>query len=153
MPDDTARPVPARVWHPPAPIAVPLSPMISPAKMPIHIRRMVNDFGFGDRTRLDPVVPSLLRHLCDAPGLLAVLHVILVPMFKAGSISEPFALLRAAMAKEAARLAPHITPVPQLAALPSARSIVREFTGSWIPQMTVIGFALRRSFADAQTAD
>jgi hypothetical protein len=41
--------------------------MTNPSDMPVHIRRLVNDFDFGDRTQLDPVVPSLLRHLCDAP--------------------------------------------------------------------------------------
>ena len=146
--DSTVQPVPTRAWYPPAPIAGPLSPMMSPAEMPSHIRRMINDFGFGDRTRLDPVVPSLLRHLCDAPGLLAILHVVLTPKFKDGTLSNALAKLRTAMAQAAAGIAPQIGLLPQMAATPSARVVVEEFTGSWIPQMTVIGFALRRSLLD-----
>jgi hypothetical protein len=148
LPDSTVVPVPARAWSPPSPIAGPLSRMMSPAEMPGHIRRMVNDFGFGDRTGLDPVVPSLLRHLCDEPSLLAVLHVVLAPKFKDGTLTNAMARLTAAMALEAERLAPQIGLLPRLTATPYARLVVEEFTGSWIPQMTVIGFALRRSLRD-----
>jgi hypothetical protein len=148
LPDTTVEPVPAREWQPPTPIADPLTRMTSPSEMPPHIRRMINDFGFGDRSKLDPVVPSLLRHLCDTPGLLAIVHVVLVPRFKDGTLAQPIGRLRSAMVDEAAKLAPHIAPLPQLAAMPTARTVIDQFTGSWIPQMTVIGFALRRSLVD-----
>ena len=140
--------VPARVCRPPAPIAGPLSRMMSPSDMPPHIRRLINDLGFGNRTQLDPVVPSLLRHLCDAPGLLAVLHVILVPQFKDGTLRQVVARLKSAMTHEATTLAPYIAPLPQLMATPSALTVMEEFTDSWIPQMTVIGFALKRALGD-----
>jgi hypothetical protein len=49
------------------------------------------------------------------------------------------------MRREAAMLAPYIAPLPLLAATPAARTTIEEFTNSWIPLMTVIGFALRRA--------
>lgn len=139
------QPTPPRAWHPPVPISGPLSRMTKPSDMPTHIRRLVNDFGFGDRTQLDAVVPSLLRHLCDAPGLLAVMHVVLMPKFKDDTLSRAVARLKARMRQEATMLAPHIAPLPLLAASPVARATMEEFSNSWIPLMTVIGFALRRA--------
>ena len=93
-------------------------------------------------------MPSLLRHLCDAPGLLAVLHVVLVPQFKDGTLRQVVARLKSAMTHEATTLAPYIAPLPQLTATPSALTVMEEFTDSWIPQMTVIGFALKRALGD-----
>lgn len=145
--DDVVQPAPTRRWLPPEPISGPLSHMTSPDKMPDHIRRMINDLGFGDRTQLDAVVPSLFRHLCEAPGLLAILHVVLAPKFKDSTMATAVASLRVSMVEKAALLAPHIAPVPQLAGNDAARAVIAEFTTSWIPQMTVIGFALRRSLS------
>ena len=145
LPHDRVRPVPMRAWVPPTPISGPLSRMTSPSEMPNHIRHLINDLGFGDRTHLDPVVPSLFRHLCDASGLLAILHVVLAPTFRDGTMSTAVARLHASMVKEAERLALFIAPLPRLAATPAACSVMREFTAAWIPQMTIIGFALRRS--------
>ena len=148
LPDDVAQAVPMRTWVPPAPISGPLSPMTSPSEMPDHIRRMINDLGFGDRKKLDAVVPSLFRHFCDAPGLLAIMHVVLAPKFKDGTMANAVARLQESVVAEAARLAPYVAPLPQLAATPAACSVMREFTATWIPQMTVIGFTLRRSLSD-----
>jgi hypothetical protein len=50
------------------------------------------------------------------------------------------------MTQEAANLAPYITVLPLLAATPAARTTIEEFTNSWMPLMTVIGYALRRAF-------
>jgi hypothetical protein len=136
---------PAVPWTPPAPIPGPLSPMTAPADMPTHIRRLINDFGFGDRTELDPIVPSLLRHLCSTPALLAVLHVVFVPQFQDGRLAAAIARLREALTQEAERLAPVIGPIPLLESAPQVRQTIEGFTGSWIPQMTIIGIALRRA--------
>jgi hypothetical protein len=86
----------------PIPIAGRLSRVTNPSDMPVHIRRLVNDFSFGDRTQLDPVVPSLLR--------LALLHVALVPRFKDGTLGHAVARLTTGMKREAAMLAPYIAP-------------------------------------------
>ena len=77
---------------------------------------MINDFGSGDRAELDAVVPSLLRHLCDAPGLLAILHVVLVPKFRDGTLAAAFARMKASMLREAERVAPYIGPLVSLLA-------------------------------------
>jgi hypothetical protein len=61
LPDDVVESPQAREWTPPAPIEGVLSRMTPPSDMPPHIRRIINDLGFGDRSRLDTVVPSL----CD----------------------------------------------------------------------------------------
>lgn len=74
--------------------------------MPAPIRRLLNDFGFGDRTQLDAVAASLLRHLCDAPGLHAVLHVGLCRGSRT-TRSAAVARLKAQMTQEASILAPH----------------------------------------------
>jgi hypothetical protein len=140
--------IPARAWHAPVPIAGPLLPMTNPSDMPAHIRGLVNDFGFGDRTQLDPVVPSLLRHLCAVPGLLAVLHVTPVPRFKDGTLGHAVAPLSAGMTRQASSLAPYIAPLPLLAATPAVQRTIAEFTTGWIPLMTVIGFALRRALVN-----
>lgn len=136
---------PATQWTPPAPIPGPLSPMTAPADMSPHIRRLINDFGFGDRTQFDPIVPSLLRHLCGTPTLLALLHVAFVPQFRDGTLAAAIARLRDALAQEAERLAPAIAPIPLLESAPQVRQTIERFTGSWIPQMTIIGMALRRA--------
>jgi len=148
MRDDVVQPVAAREWMPPKPISGQISRMTAPLEMPHHIRRLINDLGFGDRTKLDVVVPSLFRHFSDAPGRLAILHVVLAQRFKDGSMAIAVSRLRAAMAAEAARLAPQIAPLPQLARTPDTSSVMRDFTVSWIPQMTVIGFALRQALSD-----
>jgi hypothetical protein len=136
---------PTMQWAPPAPIPGPLSPMTAPADMPLHIRHLINDFSFGDRTQLDPIVPSLLRHLCSTPALLAVLHVVFVPQFRDGTLAAAIARLREALAREAERLAPGIGPIPLLESAPQVRQTIEGFAGSWIPQMTIIGMALRRA--------
>jgi hypothetical protein len=132
-------------WTPPPPIPGPLSPMTAPADMPPHIRWLINDFGFGDRTQLDSIVPSLLRHLCETPTLLGVLHVVFVPRFRDGTLAAAIARLREALAQEAEQIAPSIAPIPLLESAPQVRQTLERFTGSWIPQMTIIGMALRHA--------
>ena len=58
--DTPAIALPARRdWKPPTAIPGPLPQMISPDAMAPSVRLLINDFGFGDRSKLDPVVPSL----------------------------------------------------------------------------------------------
>lgn len=112
-----------------------------------HVRRLINDLGVGDRTALDPVVPSLYRHLTDWPAYLACLHVMLVPHFRDGTIARKTEAVRLAMASEAAQIAPLLPPMPRLAALTDVTATLLQFTTIVIPQMIVIGGAMRRSLA------
>jgi hypothetical protein len=140
-----AVPLDAPSWTPPAPIEGPLAPMLAPEAMTPEIRRLVNDIGFGDRTRLDSVVPSLLRILAGCPPLLAVVHVVLVPSLRDGSLQRRTDALRAEMQAAAGGLARHLPPLPRLAALPEVQETLRHFTHNWIPLMTIAGPALARS--------
>jgi hypothetical protein len=65
------------------------------------LRWLINNFGFGDRSKLDPVVPSLFRHLAHWPKYLATLHVSLLPRFR--DLASP---RRATICKRAARKEP-----------------------------------------------
>ncbi|MBS0244960.1 MAG: hypothetical protein JSS20_22535, partial [Proteobacteria bacterium] len=132
-------------WTPPPPIGQPLSRMVAPVDMPLHIRRLVNDLGFGDRSQLDVVVPSLLRHLAGAPALLGVMHVLLIPKLTNGSLRAATDALYAEMQSSAAELAKLTSPLPLLASLPATAATMRTFTGNWIPLMTIVGIALRRA--------
>ena len=140
-----AKSLPANPWAPPAPVPQPLSLMISPAGMTPPIRRLINDIGFGDRRRLDAVVPSLLRHLAGTPGLLAIVHTILIPRLHDGSLRTATDALHAQMQAAAQELAGCIGPLPRLAAMPAPVATMRTFTDSWIPLMTIVGTALGRA--------
>lgn len=137
-----SEPPAAREWSPPPAILHPLPPMVPPDAMRPEIRRLINDLGFGDRSTLDPVVPSLYRHLTEWPGYLAILHVVLVPRFRDGTLAHAVATLQGAMASEAERLAIHLPPLPALARVPDAISCIDRFAASVIPQMIVVGIAL-----------
>lgn len=150
-PGDAAHAIPAN-WTPPAMIAAPLSRMVPPAEMPPSLRRLVNDIGFGDRTQLDAVVPSLLRHLAESPALLGLLHVLLIPKLRDGSLEAQTDALRREMVAAADALAPSLGPLPKLAALPAVADTMRTFTAYWIPLMTTIGLALRRSLTPVNPA-
>ena len=140
-------PLPAKGrWSPPAPIAA-LPPMVAIDAMAPEVRWLLNDFGLGDRSRLDPVVPSLFRHLAEARPLLAILHVLLAERFRDGSIERVMGNIDRAMQAEAERLARYLPPLELVAAEPGVRDVLRRFTAGLIPQMIVIGFALRRSFS------
>jgi len=72
-------------------------------------------------------------------------HLTLVPRCKEGTLGHAVARLTAGMTQKASMLAPYIAPLPLLAATPAVLGSIEEFTTSWIPLMTVIGFALRRA--------
>ena len=111
--------------------------------LPLGLRRLINDLGFGDRSRLDPVVPSLYRHLTDWPGYLAVMHVTLVPRFRDGSIARASQRVHGAMITEANSIAHHLPPLRLLPAAPHVAATLVHFTATVIPQMIVIGHVLR----------
>jgi len=142
-----ATPIAPRAWSPPAPIPGALSAMVRPADIPPHLRRVINDIGFGDRSTLDTVVPSLMRHFAIEPGLLGLLHVILTPKLRDGSLRRVTDAFHARMRDAAGELALHLRPMPLLAALPAPAETIRTFTSTWIPLMTIVGTALRRSLA------
>jgi hypothetical protein len=67
------------------------------------LRWLINNFGFGDRSKLDPVVPSLFRHLAHWPKYLATLHVSLLPRFRDHSVATASNDLQKGSAKGADR--------------------------------------------------
>ena len=111
------------------------------------LRWLINDFGFGDRSKLDPVVPSLFRHLAHWPKYLATLHVSLLPRFRDHSIAMASYDLQRAMIREAAIIATNLPPLKRFASAPELRDTVSQFSRNTIPMMTVIGHAMRVSLA------
>jgi hypothetical protein len=134
-------------WRPPPAIPGPLPQMISPQTMAPSLRWLVNDFGFGDRSKLDPVVPSLFRHLAHWPRYLAALHVSLLPRFRDHSIARASNDLQKAMIREAAIVATNLPPLKRFASTPQLLDTVSQFSRDTIPMMTVIGHAMRESLA------
>ncbi len=134
-------------WRPPPAIPGPLPQMVAPEAMAPSLRWLINDFGFGDRSKLDPVVPSLFRHLARWPKYLATLHVSLLPRFRDGSIARASNDLQKAMIREAAIIATNLPPLRRLASTPQLLDTVSRFSSDTIPMMTVIGHAMRESLA------
>ena len=139
------QPVLPGAWTPPAPIPAPIPKMAPLDTMSPQTRWLINDLGFGDRSKLAPVVPSLYRHLTNWPGYLAVLHVTLLPRFHDGTIAAATEQLRQAMAREAVPLALSLPPLRRLATIPEVSVTITDFTATVIPQMIVIGTAMRQS--------
>lgn len=130
-------------WTPPTAIPGGL-PMMTPlTALSPDLRRLINDFGFGDRSHIDPVVPSLYRHLTGWPGYLAVMHVTLVPHFRDGSIARATKHVQQAMKTESEAIAHHLPPLRRLPAAPHVKATLVHFTTTVIPQMIVIGHVLR----------
>ena len=141
--DAPAEPLILAPWTPPTAIPGELPTMTPLDTMPPMLRRLINDFGFGDRSRLDPVVPSLYRHLTGWPGYLAVMHVTLVPRFRDGSIARATQQVHEAMKVGASSIAHHLPPLRLLPAAPHVEATLVHFTTTVIPQMIVIGHVLR----------
>ncbi len=129
-------------WAPPAPITRPIPPMTAPADMDPAVRRLLNDLRFGHTGQLDPVVPSLYRHLTGWPAYLAVLHIGLAPLFRDGAMAAATARMAQAMDTEAAQLARYIDPVPDLAGQDQLQATMRRFANGVIPTMIVVGRAI-----------
>ena len=143
--DDAVRPLSSRTWTPPAPVPTPMPPMAPLDTMPPDIRLLINDLGFGDRSTIDPVVPSLYRHFTNWPGYLALLHVLLVPRFRDGSLATATEHVHLAMKREASTIALSLPPLPHLSEARDVHITMARFTTTVIPQMIVIGNAMRRS--------
>lgn len=141
-----AQPAP-RDWKPPKAIPGPLPQMISPDAMVPSIRLLINDFGFGDRSKLDPVVPSLFRHLAGWPSYLATLHVSLLPHFRDGSLANATNGIQQAMAREASSIGAYLPRLTRVAATPRIVDTISQFSNNIIPMMTVIGHAMHESLA------
>jgi hypothetical protein len=141
-----ARPVP-RDWKPPKAIPGPLPQMISPDAMAPSVRLLINDFGFGDRSKLSPIVPSLFRHLAGWPSYLATIHVSLLPRFRDNSLANATNNIQQAMAREAASIGIYLPPLRRVAATPGIMGTISQFSSHIIPMMTVIGHAMLESLA------
>jgi hypothetical protein len=144
-PDTPAESLEQRTWSPPPPVTGPLPPMTTPADMTPAVRRLIQDFGFGDRSKPDLVVPSLFRHFTAEPALLAILHVVLVPRFRDGTLAWAVDGMNNAMHSEAVQLAEYLAPLPDLTQTAGVRAAMERFSSSLIPQMIIIGLALRRA--------
>jgi hypothetical protein len=138
-------PLAPRDWRPPAAIAGPLPRMAPINEISPAIRLVINDFGFGDRSTLDPIVPSLFRHLTSWPNYLAALNLTLRPHFRDGRMAHATNDLQAAMAREASTTGAFLPPLKHVAANPHAISAISHFSGAIIPMMTVIGYAMFES--------
>lgn len=134
-------------WTRPPAITRSIPRMTPPAEMSGDMRWLLNDLGFGDRTQLDAVVPSLYRHLTDWPAYLAALHVALAPRFSDGTISAHTARVETAMALEATVLARRICSAPKLANAPDLHATMRRFTSGFIPMMIVVGHGIAEQFS------
>jgi hypothetical protein len=132
-------------WRPPPAIPGPLPHMVAPETMDPSLRWLINDFGFGDRSKLDRVVPSLLRHLAHWPRYIAALHNSLLPRFRDQSIAMASTDLRNAMIREAAIVATDMPPLKHFSSTPELLETVSQFSKDTIPMMTVIGHAMRLS--------
>ena len=141
--NDSTRKLDLPDWVPPHPIPSQLPAMTPLNIIPAHLRRLINDLGVGDRSRLNPVVPSLYRHLTGWPGYLGVIHVTLVPRFRDGSIATASLRVQEAMKAEAGFIAQHLPPLRHLPAAPHVEATLVHFTTTIIPQMIVIGQVLR----------
>jgi hypothetical protein len=145
--DGPAKPLPEAVWTPPQHIPAPLPDMTPPDAIAPELRRLINDLGPGDRSALDPIVPSLYRHLIAWPGYLAAHHVVLVPRLRDGSLMRLAQEVLGAMVREAASLAEYLPPLPQLAAARQATQTMAHFSTMTIPLMIVVGKGMRDALA------
>lgn len=129
----------------PAVIIGPLPPMTSPSAMTPAARLVINDFGFGDRSKLNPIVPSLFRHLTNWPAYLATIHVMLMPRFRDSSLEELTRAVHQAMFREATSISVYLPVLSILRSFPDAVKIISQFSDQTIPMMIVVGRAMRRS--------
>jgi len=134
-----------RAWLAPAPPDCEPLPLRETEHIDAPTRWLLNDLREGDRSELDPVVPSLYRHFMDCPGLLQWLHRHLAPRFAGGQMAADLRPLRQAMKEEASRWAERLGPVPQALRAPDVLQTLEQFSSQVIPPMVLIGSALRRS--------
>jgi hypothetical protein len=135
-------------WSAPQPITGPLPAMPPVAAIPPDLRRLINDLGFGDRTQPVTVVPSLYRHFTAWPALIGLVHVNLAPAFRDGTLAFAVEALHAEMRAKATEIAPTLAPLAAGDALRSALPTLSRFASSVIPQMILVGFALKHALAE-----
>jgi hypothetical protein len=145
--DGAAKPLPETLWTPPERIPGPLPDMTPPDAIAVELRLLINDLGPGDRSTLDPIVPSLYRHLVAWPGYLAAHHVTLVPRLRDGSLMRLAQDVLGAMVRDAKSLAEYLPPLPQLAATGQAVQTMAHFSTTTIPLMIVVGKGMRDALA------
>ncbi len=145
-PDAThARPAAEPAWQPPMPPADELLPLPAAQDLDARIRWLLNDLREGDRSELDPVVPSLYRHLSACPGLIEWLHLHLAPRFADGRMTAKLQSLRQAMQQEASGWAERLGPLPDALLASDVLATLEQFAGQVIPPMVLIGSSLRRA--------
>jgi hypothetical protein len=145
--DGAAKSLPAVDWTPPKTISGPLPEMTSPDALTPDLRLLINDLGPGDRSTLDPIVPSLYRHLTPWPGYLAAHHIMLVPRLRDGSLVKAAQGVHQVMAREAASIAEYLPPLKRLAATSAATETMARFSTTNIPLMIVVGRGMRDALA------
>jgi hypothetical protein len=145
--DGAAKPQPAGDWTPPKAIPGPLPEMTPPEAIPPDLRLLINDLGPGDRSTLDPIVPSLYRHLTPWPGYLAAHHIVLVPRLRDGSLVRAAQGVHQAMTREAASIADDLPPLERLGATSCATETMAKFSTTNIPLMIVVGRGMRDALA------
>jgi hypothetical protein len=132
-------------WQPPAPPADELLPLPAADALDARTRWLLNDLREGHRSELDPVVPSLYRHLSACPGLIEWLHLHLAPRFADGRMTAKLQRLRQAMQHEAIAWAERLEPVPEPLLASDVLATLEQFASQIIPPMVLIGTALRRA--------
>lgn len=136
-------PIEAVAWVPPTPIDG-LPPMTPVAEIRVvergRIDRLAADATI-DRSR---VVPSLYRHLVQWPALIRLMHDDLEPRMRSGEVRGLVAQVSDGIDAEVRRLAAHVAPLPQIAAVPGLAGTIAQFAGSLIPEMIVVGHLLRQ---------
>jgi hypothetical protein len=135
-----------QAWQPPAPPSGELLPLPAADELDARTRWLLNDLREGgDRSELDPVVPSLYRHLSACPGLLDWLHRHLAPRFADGRMTAELRHLRQGMQQEARGWAERLEPLPAALLAADVLETVEQFAHQVIAPMVLIGTALQRA--------
>lgn len=137
-----ARSPPSAAWTPPAPI-VGVPQMTSVSAIPLTERRLIDRLAADQTVDRSRIVPSLYRHLTTWPALIRLIHDDLEPRMRSGEILTLIKRLSVALDAEVERLAPHVAPLPDLAAVPGLRDTLVQFSGGLIPELIVVGHVLR----------
>lgn len=129
-------------WSPPPPVeGVP--PMMPVSEIRVFERGQIDRLAADGRIDRSRIVPSLYRHLTTWPALIRLIHDDLEPRMRSGEILALITRLSSALDAQAERLAPHVAPLPGLAAVPGLRETMTQFSGGLIPEMIVVGHMLR----------
>lgn len=139
----------ARNWQAPPPPEAELLPLTPVEQIDLPTRWLLNDLQEGDRSQLNPVVPSMYRHFMAYPALLRWLHQPLAPRFADGRMAADLHVLRQRMSDQARELATRLGPLPNALREPDVLGTMEHFAAQVIPPMVLIGAAWRRAIAPA----